>query len=236
MDDTLRRIDDVENMGWDVKENKAIWRGTVWFNPLGYPNLRKNLIAVTKGHTEWANVAPLNATNALSIEDFCRYKYIVYTEGVTYSGRLPYHQACESVLIMAPLTWVTMSAMAIKPIWAGDLFRGSGVDIDVDRKRIVTPGLLAPVTSYREANAIFVEPDFSNMRSVIKFLRERPSVARRIAQNQRELIIGGRYLSNAAEVCSWRALIRGWSEAAKIDETEWGDSQGERYETWLLKR
>jgi hypothetical protein len=232
LDTILRRITEVESeVSWEEKQDKVVWRGTIWFNPLGYPDLRKHLVAATQGEEreKWADVAALNATNALKIEDFCRYKYVVYTEGVSYSGRLPYHQACESVVIMAPLTWVTTSAMLIRPIWAGDLM---GVDHD---KRIWVDGAIPTVTSYKEANAIYVDPNFSNLESLVEFLREHPNVARQIARNQRVVVVGGGYLSLAAETCYWRALIEGWSRAAIVDETEWGDLEGERYETWLLK-
>lgn len=232
LDAILRRITDVEReVSWEEKQDKVVWRGTVWFNPLGYPDLRKHLVATAQGEEKekWADVAALNATNALKIEDFCRYKYVVYTEGVSYSGRLPYHQACESVVIMAPMTWVTTSAVLIRPIWAGDLM---GVDHD---QKVRVDGAIPTITSYKEANAIYVDPNFSNLESVVEFLREHPNVARQIARNQRAMVVGGGYLSVAAETCYWRALIEGWSRAAIVDEAEWGGLEGERYETWLLK-
>jgi hypothetical protein len=229
MDETLTRIASVEEEvgSWDYKEDKLVWRGTPWFNPLGHPNLRKDLLAKTKG-MEWADVAALDASNALKIEDFCRYKYVVYTEGVTYSGRLPYHQACENVLITAPLTWVTTSAVLMRPIWAED-FLSEGA------KRRAGDGALPTAKRYEDANAIYVNSDFANLEKLIVFLRTHPHVARRIARNQRDDLAKGEYLSLAAETCYWRALIRGWHSVATVDEDDWRGLEGERYETWLLK-
>jgi hypothetical protein len=55
-------------------------------NSVGNANLRPMLLEVTKGK-EWADVEDLTwftnadkASNSLLIEDFCKYKYIIYTE------------------------------------------------------------------------------------------------------------------------------------------------------------
>ncbi|KAF2033494.1 hypothetical protein EK21DRAFT_58695 [Setomelanomma holmii] len=235
MDDVLQKIERVEDkLSWDQKESRVIWRGTPWFNPLGHPDLRKDLLKVARGK-HWASVEALNETNKLDIEEFCKYKYIVYTEGVTYSGRLPYHQACGSVLLMAPLEWVSMSAVLVRPILAGDVVAPSGVDVEVKDKEGKVEGVVKTVASWEGANAIYVKPDFSDLEAVVEFLEERQEVARRIARNQRELVVDGGYLSTSAETCYWRALIKGWSEVAVVDEAKWGDETGERYETWLVK-
>tara|TARA_R110002003_G_scaffold141_8_gene12939 strand:- start:10086 stop:11054 length:969 start_codon:yes stop_codon:yes gene_type:complete len=229
MDDVMRRIGAVEGqLDWEEKDARVVWRGTAWFNPIGQPELRKQLLKVAKGK-EWADVQALNASNGLMIEDFCRYKYVVYAEGVTYSGRLPYHQACASVLLMAPLGWITTTALLLRPIWAGDLMG----EVGGRRRGKEVRGALPTVSSYEDANAIYVDPDFSNLEGVVKFLDKHPEISKRIARNQRNLMVGGGYLSLAAETCYWRALIRGWGEVAVVTE-EWGSDVGVRYETWLL--
>ncbi|KAF2826451.1 hypothetical protein CC86DRAFT_417592 [Ophiobolus disseminans] len=221
MDTTLLHIDALENSTtWDSKTDKAIWRGTPWFNPIGHPHLRKDLLKAAKGK-DWADVAPLNASNVLPLEHFCRYKYVVYTEGVTYSGRLPFHQACNSVLLTAPLDWLTTSALLLRPIDADVLMGRGGAK--------TSPG---SVMAYADANAIYVAHDFSNLEAVVGFLRRNPHVGRRVARNQREWVVGGGYLGLAAETCYWRALVRGWARVVHVDEGEWGT--GERFEGWLL--
>jgi len=42
------------------------------------------------------------------------------------------------------------------------------------------------------------------------------------------------YLSEAAEACYWRRLIRGWSEQVRINEVEW--EEGTRWETYSLTK
>jgi hypothetical protein len=86
-DEALSKIDQIEmEIPWENKTDKAVWRGTAWFNNAGNTALRPNLLAVSK-EKEWADVQDLDwksngekAPNAIPIEDFCRYKYILYTE------------------------------------------------------------------------------------------------------------------------------------------------------------
>jgi glycosyl transferase family 90 len=87
LDSALSRIATVESSTpWSKKIDRVVWRGTAWFNSVGNTNLRPKLLEVTKGK-EWADVEDLKwytngdkASNSLLIEDFCKYKYIIYTE------------------------------------------------------------------------------------------------------------------------------------------------------------
>ncbi|KAI1178135.1 hypothetical protein F4777DRAFT_145357 [Nemania sp. FL0916] len=62
-----------------------------------------------------------NATNALRIEDFCRYKYVVHTEGVTYSGRFQFHTLCASVVVAPPVAWVQHLTHLLRPVFSSTL-------------------------------------------------------------------------------------------------------------------
>lgn len=87
MDEALERIRLTEKaMPWERKIDKIVWRGTPWFNPIGNKNLRPGLLKVTKGK-EWADVQSLQQISpneqggiSMNIEEFCKYKYIAYTE------------------------------------------------------------------------------------------------------------------------------------------------------------
>lgn len=75
-----------EEWGWKKKIDKVVWRGTGWFNSAGNTQLRPLLLQKTK-EKEWADVEVLRwensgekSPNALGIEEFCKYKYIIYTE------------------------------------------------------------------------------------------------------------------------------------------------------------
>ncbi|KAG2440481.1 hypothetical protein HYH02_010360 [Chlamydomonas schloesseri] len=45
--------------------------------------------------------------------EFCRHKYIVYTEGVSASGRLKFHLLCGSVLVSHPRQWDTPETLTM---------------------------------------------------------------------------------------------------------------------------
>ena len=91
-DAVLDRIDRIEEATpWAEKIDKAVWRGTMWFSPIGNKDLRKALVRVGEGK-EWADVEHVrddvrNVTtgavergNKMMIEGFCRYKYVIYTD------------------------------------------------------------------------------------------------------------------------------------------------------------
>lgn len=87
LDQALSKIEVLEEKTpWEKKIGKAVWRGTVWFNSVLNTNLRPKLLQTTKGK-EWADVEELQlenqgmtAKNSINIHDFCKYKYIIYTE------------------------------------------------------------------------------------------------------------------------------------------------------------
>ena len=86
---------------------------------------------------------------------------------------------------------------------------------------------------------IFVANDWSNLESTIEWLEANPEAAERIAANQRELMVGKGYLSSAAEMCYWRALIFEWAKHVRPKlqgDKAWGkwEEEGVRWETYAL--
>lgn len=80
-----------ESMSWSEKIDKAVWRGTAWLSPAGRPEERRKLVQIArekgvgkeKGQMKpWADIESLDGGkgNELKIEDFCRYRYVLYTE------------------------------------------------------------------------------------------------------------------------------------------------------------
>ncbi|KAI0406450.1 hypothetical protein F4802DRAFT_96700 [Xylaria palmicola] len=115
-----------------AKIPRAVWRGTTWFNNPRAGRLRQNLVrafgtrdAAAAARRRWADVEALdwtggaerNATNALRIEDFCRYKYVIHTEGVTYSGRFQFHNLCASVVLTPPVAWIQHLTHLLRPVF-----------------------------------------------------------------------------------------------------------------------
>ncbi|KAI1801779.1 glycosyl transferase family 90-domain-containing protein [Daldinia bambusicola] len=90
--------------GWDAKEDKLCWRGSLAVNR----KLRTALLEASKGQ-EWSDVEAIdwhNRSNIMAMKDFCRFKYVAHTEGNSWSGRLRYLQNCESVPIIHKLNYI----------------------------------------------------------------------------------------------------------------------------------
>ncbi|KAI0446991.1 hypothetical protein F4803DRAFT_426724 [Xylaria telfairii] len=131
-----RAITTIEsNVPFSSKIPRAVWRGTTWFNNARAGRVRQNLVrafgtaesspGTNTGAKRWADIEALewgtedrNATNALPIEDFCRYKYIVHTEGVTYSGRFQFHNLCGSVVLTPPVAWIQHVTHLLRPVFS----------------------------------------------------------------------------------------------------------------------
>lgn len=42
----------------------------------------------------------------LAMEEYCKYVYLGYVKGQSYSGRLKYLQKCRSFIVLHSLTWI----------------------------------------------------------------------------------------------------------------------------------
>lgn len=63
-------------LSWAEKKDLAVWRGTKSWNEA----LRGKLLEVAGGRP-WSDVQELDwKTNALEMEAFCKYKFLIYTE------------------------------------------------------------------------------------------------------------------------------------------------------------
>jgi len=193
-----------------------------------------------KGAGAGAKAEPV-AANALLIEDFCRYKYVVHTEGITYSGRFQLHQLCGSVLLTPPVAWLQHTTHLIRPLFSSHLDLGGTSERGGAGKGGWKPSegeKKAWPTHYppQDANIVFVAPDWSDLEATVQWLEAHPDVAEGIARRQRELFAGGGYFSPAAEACYWRALIRGWSKVARIEGEGWEGQEGITYESFVMLR
>ena len=68
------------------KIQKVFWRGVTWTNE----ELRGSLLQSAEGK-DWADVEVVDwkerTPNMMEMDDFCRYMFLVHTEGRSYSGR-----------------------------------------------------------------------------------------------------------------------------------------------------
>ena len=99
--------EEYEGWTWSKKVRKILWRGAT----MGLP-LREKFIEITKDKP-WADVKALDwhnkesmSNDLRSMPEHCQYKYLAHTEGNSYSGRLKYLQACNSVVVAHTMDWI----------------------------------------------------------------------------------------------------------------------------------
>lgn len=163
---------------------KAVWRGVVWTNEW----VRKPLMEVTKGE-KWADVEEVSwgedaKDNKIPIEDYCRYAFIVHTEGRSWSGRLKHMLNCDSVPIIHDLDWTT---------WMYHLLKPDGSEQNYIPVKRDMSNLESMVKKYTK------DPT----------LRKAQVIADNAVKTFRD-----RYGTPAAEACYWRRLVQGWSEVS----------------------
>lgn len=170
---------------WSQKIPRALWRGAT----MGLP-LRDHLLAITRDKP-WADVVALDwhnpesmAHDLRSMPQHCAYKYLLHTEGNSYSGRLKYLQVCRSVIIAHTMDWLQHH----HPLMNGDPN---------------SPG----------QNYIEVDREFDGLEAAVDELQRNDRRAEAIATNSVQTF-RERYLTSAAEACYWRRLFRGWAEVS----------------------
>ncbi|KAF2967789.1 hypothetical protein GQX73_g5742 [Xylaria multiplex] len=226
------------SLAFAQKDARVVWRGSARFNGAHNPTLRQDLLRATAG-AAWADVRALESYegNATAVEDFCRYKYVLYTDGVTYSGRLAFLQMCGSVLLAPPLAWRQLTTHLLRPVFSSDLLAGKGTFIPTDPKgwggKSEDMRRAWPAHDPEDANAVFVAPDWSDLEATVAWLEEHPGVAEGIAKRQRDLFVGKGYTSPAMETCYWRALIRGWSQVVRLGE-DWEHADGVSWDEYSV--
>ncbi|KAI0802916.1 glycosyl transferase family 90-domain-containing protein [Xylaria sp. FL0064] len=232
--EAISRIED--NLPFARKDPRVVWRGSTRFNGAHNPTLRTDLLRVAGG-AEWADVRALEGydvnTTTLMIEDFCRYKYVLYTDGVTYSGRLPFHQMCGSVLLTPPLAWRQLTTHLLRPVFSRDLLIHSHEASPRSHSQAVRRAWPTHYTP-EDANIVFVAADWSDLEDTVAWLEDHPDIAAGIARRQRDLFVGKGYVSPAMETCYWRALLRGWSQVVRLEGEGWEDEEGVSWEEFSI--
>ncbi|KAG2425711.1 hypothetical protein HXX76_013553 [Chlamydomonas incerta] len=98
-----------------ARSSRMFWRGGAGKHI--NTDVRGKLLRALENRTDIADVRTIPTFDVLAqrglqsftpLWDFCKHKYILYTEGNSYSGRLKYHVLCGSVIISHPRKYDTM--------------------------------------------------------------------------------------------------------------------------------
>ena len=80
----MRRRAKLNDAPLSQKIPKAVWRGVMWTNRA----IRSKLLEEAEGK-DWSDVLEIDwdeRKNMIQSEDFCRYMFVVHTEGGSWSG------------------------------------------------------------------------------------------------------------------------------------------------------
>lgn len=97
---------------WSQKLNKLFWRGYANFYPVRQDLMHRTSIKDDPTRAEWADVHETTFHNdvgdfvpIVKPHDHCQHKFLIHTEGNSYSGRSKYLFSCNSVVVAHPLEW-----------------------------------------------------------------------------------------------------------------------------------
>jgi hypothetical protein len=192
---------------WDQKQEKLVWRGKITFAP----KLRRALLDAAKGKP-WSDVGQLKWTDPNFKEQFlgpvdqCNYMFIAHAEGMSEDIELQ------------PLRPQRQAPMTKTDDSSGRSYSGSLKYRQLCRSVIVSHKLQW-IQHYHylfrnngsNQNFVEVERDFSDLSAAMEDLLDHPEKARRIADNSVQ-VFRERYLTQAAEACYWRHLIKRWKD------------------------
>lgn len=88
----------------EQKLPQVVWRGATWTNQ----PVRQSLLDVTAGK-EWANVSEMSweqLNTVIPMDEFCKFRYTVHTEGRAWSARMIHLFNCDSLMFVHDVEWV----------------------------------------------------------------------------------------------------------------------------------
>lgn len=191
---------------WNLKPDRILWRGLA----NGYPP-RMDLLAQTRGEDEWADVkqTSFHDTGAeffplVPMHEHCRHKFLVQTEGNSYSGRGKFLWACRSVVVAHRLEWTQHFHPALNPDPA------SGGQNMVELQGPLFSGLKETVLALREGANLTSDQEMGGSGALGRNTPQR--IAENAVRTLRE-----RYLTPAATNCYLRAALRGYAGVLRKD-------------------
>lgn len=201
---------------WEHKADKVLWRGLA----NGYPP-RMDLLSKTdpkkvQGAEGWADVKQTSFHDfgaeffpLIPMHEHCRHKFLIQTEGNSYSGRGRYLWSCKSVTISHPLEWT----QHFHPALISD-------PLSRQQNFVELPGPLfdklgeTTMRLQQTAGIPSTQDLTSEEGKGVAALGLNPP--QRIAENAVEAL-RNRYLTPAATACYMRAALKAYASVLKVD-------------------
>jgi hypothetical protein len=192
---------------WDQKMEKLVWRGKITFAP----KLRRALIDAAKDKP-WSDVGQLKWTDPnfkqqfLGPVDQCNYMFIAHAEGMSADAVSPLPGSLQQAMM-------TSTDDSTGRSYSGSLkYRQLCRSVIVSHKmQWIQHYHYLLRNNGTNQNFVEVERDFHDLSAAMEDLLDHPEKAKRIADNSVQ-VFRERYLTQAAEACYWRRLIRRWKD------------------------
>lgn len=202
-------------VAWHQKADRVLWRGLA----NGYPP-RVDLLSRTDplkvpGADTWADVKQTSFHDIgaefhpiIPMHEHCRHKFLIQTEGNSYSGRGKFLWSCRSVTVAHPMEWTQHFHPALN---ADPYSREQNM---VELNGPLFAGLEQTTLQLQSTAYIPAKQDLAVNASAEGVLRLNPP--QRIADNAVESL-RHRYLTPAATMCYLRAAIRAYAGVLRKD-------------------
>ena len=200
---------------WDQKANRVLWRGLA----NGYAP-RVDLLSRTdpnkvQGADKWADVKQTSFHDVgadfhpiIPMHEHCRHKFLIQTEGNSYSGRGKFLWSCRSVTVAHPMEWTQHFHPALN---SNPKSREQNM---VELPGPLFAGLEQTTLQLQNSAHIPATQDLPSNMSTSGALKLNPP--QRIADNAVETL-RHRYLTPAATMCYLRAAIKAYAGVLKKD-------------------
>ncbi|UZJ52248.1 hypothetical protein CBS101457_001568 [Exobasidium rhododendri] len=201
---------------WEKKHDRMFWRGFAnWYFP------RRDLLERTSFATDsrreaWADVHETTFHPEMDKGDYypivalpehCQHKYLIHTEGNSYSGRSKYLFSCRSITVAHHLEWTQHFHPALDPY------------PDSPNQNFIE--LLGPgFEGLEEAAMELRSSDSKRWFGVNKLTSIGKKTPLQVADNAARTL-RDRYLTPAATMCYTRAALRHYADAT--DPLSWGE-------------
>lgn len=199
---------------WPHKDNRAFWRGLA-----NRYSVREDLLQRTDRRKDptreaWADVEQTSFHDQgadfhelVPMHEHCRHKYLIHSEGNSYSGRSKYLFSCHAVVIAHPLEWT----------------------------QHFHPALVSDPASTQQNYIELAGPLFNGLEQLMKGLQALDSNSTAMAgTNQPQKIADNavqtlkqRYLTPAATMCYIRAALKAYASVLNTDTWPRDSATGE---------
>ncbi|SPO26218.1 uncharacterized protein UTRI_02494 [Ustilago trichophora] len=214
---------------WPQKGDKVLWRGLANGYLPRVDLLAKSDPSKVTGAERWADVKQTSFHDVgaefhplIPMHEHCRHKFLIQTEGNSYSGRGKFLWSCRSVTVAHKLEWTQHFHPAL-----------NSDPTSKEQNFVELPG---PLFSALEETTLALQASAhipANQDLPPNYAKSSGGLGmnppQRIAQNAVEQL-RHRYLTPAATNCYLRAALKSYAQVLKVDT--WPRGEGENAAAW----